>query len=229
LGLDSFGGMIEEIDGEYKKRQAEIEASFMKIISHYADRARLREITDSLLRRYGTVISAFDAGVDEICEVAAVSENTALLIKLLGYIQGRRVYDDFEFSRVHSEREIATLLSSAFVGLSRETVYMLSFDKKGRAVSLDYIGEGSVNASEVFTRLLAERAARNKASSVIIAHNHPSGVAMPSEADRLATKTVFEALRASGILLRSHYVIAGRDSFVLVPNGETGEVEKQSF
>ena len=103
---------------------------------------------------------------------------------------------------------------------------MLSFDSRGRVKGCDLLGEGTVNASEVYPRKIAECAVRRGASSVILAHNHPSGVANASDDDISATLALFATLRSMGIRLYRHVVVAGRDHFVIEPDEEGREVNK---
>ncbi len=175
-----------------------------------------------LLSEYGSIDAVISRDADELAGV--VGESSAILLKLLAYIDSRRVCDSFRFGRRHSDAEILDLLSAVMIGLSRETVYMVSVNDRGAVVACDMIGEGTVNASDIYPRKLVECAIKRGAVAVYLAHNHPSGTADPSNADIAATSRVFSTFRAAGIKLCGHAVIAERQRRIMVPNEITGEI-----
>ena len=81
-----------------------------------------------------------------------------------------------------SERAGAYLLE-CFDGESREVIYQLCLDRKGKLLACKRLGEGSVASADLDVRRLVENAILTGASAVILAHNHPSGVALPSDGD----------------------------------------------
>ena len=73
------------------------------------------------------------------------------------------------------------------------------------------VSEGSVNTAEVSVRKVVEAALSVNATTVVLAHNHPSGIAVPSMEDIVTTRRMAVALDAVGITLEDHIVVAGRD------------------
>jgi len=78
------------------------------------------------------------------------------------------------------------------------------------------VGEGSVNSAGVPIRKLVEIALASNATSVILAHNHPSGLAIPSGEDVVTTERVAAALRAVDIILSDHMVFSDNDCVSMV-------------
>ena len=175
-----------------------------------------------LVAEYGSVDAVISHDADELSGL--VGGSAVILLKLLAYIDSRRAYDNFTFGKKHTEAEMLDLLASVMIGLSRETVYMVSVNAKGCVVACDMIGEGTMNASDIYPRKLVEYAVKRGAVSVYLAHNHPSGTENPSEDDILATSRVFATLRAAGIRMVAHAVVAERRMRVMVPNEITGEI-----
>ena len=173
-----------------------------------------------LLSEYGSIDAVICRDADELAGV--VGESAAILLKLVGYIESRRVYDGFGFGRMHTDSEIFELMAAMMLGHSRETVYMTSVNAKGAVVACDMMGEGTVNASDVYPRKLVECAVKRGAIRVYLAHNHPNGTATPSTDDISATSRVFATLRAAGIRLVAHAVVAERKMNIMVPDEETG-------
>lgn len=165
-------------------------------------------VADSLSKKYGTLGVLMSSTLEELLENEGVNSQCALSLKLLGYVHSRSVTDSFKLGRMHTDDEIREYLTALFLGLSIETVYCLSVDNKGRIVSSDYLGEGTVNSSEIYPRRVLECAARNKASGIIIAHNHPKGRAEASNEDLAATEYIKCVLRDAGINLVAHYLVS---------------------
>ena len=95
-----------------------------------------------------------------------------------------------------------------FYGRRNETVYLLCMDAKCKVLSCKEVGEGSVNSAAVPIRRIVEMALGSNATSVILAHNHPSGLAIPSGDDYLTTRQLAIALSAVDITLVDHLVMA---------------------
>ena len=82
------------------------------------------------------------------------------------------------------------------------------------------ISKGSVNASEIYIKKILELALRYKAASAIIAHNHPSGIAYPSELDSESTVIIKNALSNLNIALTNHYIVAANQVFSMADSSE---------
>lgn len=157
------------------------------------------------------------------------TERAAHLFKLIAALVSRAVCDAFKLGAVHSESEIVRYVYALFYGMHNETVYMLSLDSRGRVTHCDCISEGTVNAAEVHPRRVAEIAVKRGASSIVLAHNHPTGAALPSRDDISATAGLFETCRALGVPLIKHVIVADRRHYVLKPDPEEGIVRTVGF
>ena len=102
-------------------------------------------------------------------------------------------------------------LLELLAGEKKELLYQVCLDGKGKLLSCRCISKGSVGASPVYVRQVVENALYAGASGIILAHNHPSGVALPSAEDRMVTHQVMEALEPLGIRLIDHIVVADND------------------
>ena len=83
----------------------------------------------------------------------------------------------------------------------------------------EVLNHGVVNAVDISTRRLLETALKHKASAVVLAHNHPDGVAMPSREDEAFTEKTAEALRLMGIRMMDHIIVAGKNYFSMRESG----------
>ena len=107
-----------------------------------------------------------------------------------------------------------------FYGRRNEMVYLLCLDAKCKVLSCKLLGEGSVNSAGVPVRRIVETALAANATSVVLAHNHPSGLAVPSDADVLTTRRVAMALDAVEIELLDHIVVADDDYVSMAQSGK---------
>lgn len=192
------------------------ESSLVKLLATSVGEGKARECTERLLARYGSLATVFSEHVDDIASVGGINKNAALLIKLVAYVNSRRVTDGFRFGVAHSEEELCEYLSALFLGASFETVYAILLDDKNRVISTEFIGEGTVNASDVVPRKILECAKRRGSKRIILAHNHPKGSATPSRDDIMTTGRLFELFATVGVRLVAHYIVA---------DGEVGRVE----
>ena len=170
------------------------------------------ELAHRLLARFGSLSGVLDADFDELCQVEGVGANVATLLKLVPGL-ARRYLDDYDENGVvlATIEEVGTFLRPKFIGRNNEMIFLLCMDSRGGVVYGDFIAEGSINAAPMYTRNILEAAMRSHAVSVILAHNHPRGLALPSNADMLATRAVFDALTAAKIRLADHLIFAGSD------------------
>ena len=100
-----------------------------------------------------------------------------------------------------------------------ESLALLCLDSQKRVISCVELNRGVVNSVEANVRKIVETALRYRAVCVIMAHNHPDGVASPSEEDNLITKQVATALYSVSIPLVDHIIVAGEEYFSYADSG----------
>jgi len=172
------------------------------------------EIADKLSQKYGTLYRLTEASADDIAGCCG-SLLAAEVIRLSVALTARRVTDTVKAGRKYSKEKIEEYIKWRLFGFSRETVYLVLFDSKGRLISCEYVGEGVVNASSVLPRKLIDLALSKNAKSIILAHNHPDGFLKPSKTDLDTTAALHAVLKNSGIDMLSHYIVA---------NGECADI-----
>lgn len=183
-------------------------SEYLAELLSYASLEDAQSTAEELLRRYLTVENMFTAPLRELD--SAVGLNAALYIKLLAYITSRRRTDKLAFGKKQTSAEIAEYLKAFYLGESVEKICLISFDSRGRLISIDTLGEGTINASEVLPRKAIEVAIGVSAASVSIAHNHPFGTTTPSSDDINLTRTFDMIFSGCGIKLQDHFIVAGQ-------------------
>lgn len=119
-------------------------------------------------------------------------------------------------------RTAANVLRPCFYGAKNELVYLLCLDGKGKLLSCPKIGEGSVNAAEVIPRKVVNAALLSNAAMVVLAHNHVSGLALPSQEDRATTLYLRDLLAQVGVTLLDHLVFVDDDMVSMADSGFLG-------
>ena len=170
-----------------------------------------RDTAEHLLEKYGSVDRIMAADTNVHTDDVAVGGTAALYIKLVASVISRMGTEKYKFGVTHSTQQTDEYLKALFLPCSVECVYALTYDKRGRALACDLISEGVVNSSELLPRKIVEVATRRRAAYMIIAHNHPLGVASPSDADVAATMSIARILSNSGVSLVRHVIVSGNE------------------
>ena len=165
-----------------------------------------------LLDHFGNLHQVLEAPPEQLMAVAGIREHTAVLLGLVKGISQKYLIDyKVKPEQLMSRKECGRYLLDRFVGRRDETVMLLCLDAKRSPLACRVISEGSVNTAEVSVRKVVEAALAVNATTVVLAHNLPSGIALPSMEDIVTTRRVGMALDGVGIELEDHIVVAGRD------------------
>lgn len=177
-------------------------------------------IAHSLLDHFGSLAQVLEADVEELKKVSGIKEHAATLLAL--------VTDLCRYYQVNcaQQTEVLTTLDACgrylvprFFGRTRETVFLLCLDAKCKVLCCREMGEGSVNTASISVRKVVETALAANATTVVLAHNHPSGIAVPSEEDIQTTQRIAAALSAVEVYLADHIVVADGDYVSMAQSG----------
>ena len=193
----------------------------LELLLFYAiPRQDTNPIAHALLERFGSLYQVLEAPREELVKIKGISDHTAILLQLMPAL-GRR----YQVSRGEVQKVLTTTESCGqyllpfFVGRRVECVYLLCLDAKCKVLCCKEVGEGSVNSAGVSIRRIVEVALLAGASTVVLAHNHPSGLALPSGEDVQTTRRVAAALSAVEVRLADHIVVADDDFVSLAQSG----------
>ena len=107
--------------------------------------------------------------------------------------------------------EVAVYLIPQFYGAVTEQVYVLFLDDRNCPIKLQKVTEGTVNEAAMARTQIARLAVQCHATQAVLAHNHPSGSAIPSQGDIKATEDVYRALDAIDCRFGDHLILAGEN------------------
>lgn len=185
----------------------------MEMLLFYSiPRKDTNEIAHELVSRFGSIAGIIDAPVDELVKVNGVNTNTAALIKLIMPVARRYMFDKKRSTHKYTNiDEVGNYLLSRYMGYSKEVFSITSFSGSGSILGFDILSEGDVSEVSISTRTVIEAVLKRQAVCAIIAHNHPDGVAVPSDNDIAVTENIKNALAHINVRLLDHLIIADGD------------------
>jgi DNA repair protein RadC len=114
---------------------------------------------------------------------------------------------------------VSEYLVAKFAGLEHEVFAILLLDNRHRVIRYEEMFRGTIDGCSVHPREVVKAALTANAAAVILAHNHPSGVAEPSRADTQLTKRLTDALALVDIRVLDHFVVGGVDTMSFSERG----------
>lgn len=193
----------------------------LELLLFYAiPRRDTNETAHLLLERYGSLTGVFNAPVEDLMKAEGIGENAAVFLKLVpAACRKARLSGDGRDIILNSVDKIGDYLIDCFSGETAEVIYQLCLDKKGKLLACKRLAEGAVDNADLNVRKLVENTLLSSASAVVIAHNHPSGIALPSNEDYATTWRVQEALASIGVPLQDHIIVADGDYVSMAQSG----------
>ncbi|MCI9332857.1 MAG: DNA repair protein RadC [Oscillibacter sp.] len=180
-------------------------------------------LAHALMDRFGSLAGVLSAPVELLSQVKGVGERTAVLLRMVPQVAQKARLAELERELVLNTRErVGPYLLELFSQERNEAVYQICLDGKGKLLACRRLGEGSTSAVNLDVRKVVENAILHAASSVILAHNHPSGVALPSPDDHAATDRVRTALESIDVRLEDHIIVADHDFISFSESGYLG-------
>lgn len=195
----------------------------LELLLYYTiPRMDVNDLAHKLINAMGSLHAVLDAPVEELLKIPGIGENTAVLLKLIPQINRR-----YLISRENSSGKVTLDGSKAagryivplFYSERDEVIYIISLDNENKVISCRPTFRGDLNSATVSIRKIVEHALRDNATSVIMAHNHTSGAAQPSEDDIKTTSDIDSALKAVEIKLADHIIVAGSDYMSMLESG----------
>lgn len=109
---------------------------------------------------------------------------------------------------LNSPTAVRNYLRIAMHGAERELFYCVFLDAQNRVIAAEQLFCGSITQTVVYPREVVKAVLRHNATALILAHNHPSGVAEPSLPDQALTRTLMEALALIDVKVLDHFIVA---------------------
>lgn len=171
------------------------------------------ELAHRLIQHFGDFCRVLEATPEELMRVEGIGPKSARVITTVmsfgRYYGLKKRKHRAALNRTEAAVEYVKPL---FLGIQNELLYLILLDDKCCPVRDLRIAEGVPNRVHIDTRKLLRDVARTDATCGILAHNHPTGLPIPSEADLIATAGIMQALEPLGVSVVDHIIVAGEES-----------------
>ncbi len=169
-------------------------------------------VAHELIDRYKTISGVLDAPVEELLEFKGITRNNVGLLKMIMPIANiYRSEKQPTCSDFSDYAEISRFITAKFEALSEEKFGVLFLDGRGHNLGFEFIGTGSISSVGISSRDIIKRTFEHRANAVVLAHNHPNGVALPSPEDAQNTENIASALSHVDVRLLDHIIVADGD------------------
>lgn len=181
----------------------------------------VKPLAKSLIRKFGSFSKVLDAPVHELEKVKGMGAASALNLTafrgvMAYYFQDAAVTGKEQITKMSV---LIEMLRAQIGHKENEVLFAIFLNAKNEVLSTKELGEGTVAQASAFPRKIVEEALQLKATSLILAHNHPGGVAQPSEHDVRITDEIKKALDLVDVSLQDHIILAGNEYYSFKRNG----------
>lgn len=201
------------------------------LLFYCVPRKDTRELAIRLLEHFGSIVQVLDATPEELERVPGVGEGIstffALRRELERYYRIKR--DESPVAPLMTPEDFGRSLQGKFIHQRNEVVYVLCLDAKCKLLSCLFVGEGSVNSANISIRKIVEICLNANATTVVLAHNHPGGLAFPSTDDIQTTYRLAQALSTVDIHFADHLIFAEGDYISMAQSGYYKPTESALF
>lgn len=194
---------------------------FLEMLLYYViPRRDTNELSHALLERYGSLRGVLDAPAGDLTTVPGIGDHTARYLEMIREALRRYITEPVKemhyiFSCSDAGKYFVPILQYETV----EKVYLMCLNGRGAVISCGEIATGTLTTVNVSIRKIVDIAMRAHATSVVLAHNHPAGFALPSTEDRAYTIELKHALELMDIQLMDHILVADSDYVSFAQSG----------
>ena len=198
-------------DGPDGLSDAELLAIFLRV--GMKGKSAVDLARDLIARFDGDLHRLCEAGVEELASVSGIGPAKASQLKAVFALAGRALARRLaERDLLGSPSAVRDYLRLRYASLPHEVFVILMLDTQNRLIEACEPFRGTLGQTAVYPREVARLALQKNAAAVILAHNHPSGVAEPSDADIRLTRELKAALALLDIRVLDHFIVAGTGS-----------------
>ncbi|WP_371876216.1 DNA repair protein RadC [Vibrio sp. HB161653] len=165
-------------------------------------------LSESLIEHFGCLRDLFSAPMDEFCQHRGLGAVKYAQLQAVLEMSSRYFAESLERGEaLTSPQHTRCYLSAKLRDRTREVFFVLFLDNQHRVIGEEILFEGTIDSASVYPREVVKQALAHNAAALILAHNHPSGVAEPSQADRRITDRLVDALGLVDIRILDHFVV----------------------
>jgi len=170
------------------------------------------ELAHKLIDTYGSLGGVLEAPFEELLQFPRLTENNIPLLKMIIPIARQCALEKSEeLLKISKPDNIGHFIISKYYGLTKERFSVTLISQSGKITDFKFLSEGDISEVGISMRNLIQYVIQKNCFCVVVAHNHPNGLALPSKADIDATIKLRDALSAVNVKLLDHLIISGKD------------------
>jgi DNA repair protein RadC len=178
------------------------------------------DVARDVLGEFGGLNALFVAPLPEFQRTKGLGEAKYAQLHAMLELSRRALREDLMVrDALNSPKAVQDFLKLTLAALPAEVFYVLFLDAQHRLIAAEEMFRGTLTQTSVYPREVVKQALRRNSAAVILAHNHPSGIAEPSRADELLTQALKSALDLVDIKVLDHLVIAGNIAWSFAERG----------
>jgi DNA repair protein RadC len=178
------------------------------------------DMARDLLGEFGSLQALLNAEQDRFCQSHGLGQAKYAQLQAVLEMARRHFAEILQRGNALTSPDITrAYLSAQLRGHSYEVFACLFLDNQNRVIVWEELFRGTIDGASVYPREVAKRALFHHAAAVIFAHNHPSGINEPSQADRQITDKLKQALGLFDIRVLDHFIVGDGDPYSFAENG----------
>jgi DNA repair protein RadC len=176
------------------------------------------DLARELVNRFGSLTQLFATSEADFCAVHGMGQAKYVQLQAVLEMSRRALKEELHRGdTLNSPRVVRDYLQLLLGGRHQEVFLVLFLDTQHRVIASEELFHGTLSQTSVYPREVVKRALAHNAAAVILAHNHPSGVAEPSQSDQLLTDALKQAL--SLVDVQDHFVVAAGQTLSFAEKG----------
>jgi len=178
------------------------------------------DLARDLLADFGSLKALLDADQQRFCQAHGLGDAKYAQLQAVLEMAKRHFKEVLQRGNALTSPDITrAYLSAQLRGYSYEVFACLFLDNQHRVIQLDELFRGTIDGASVYPREVVKKALHHNAAAVIFAHNHPSGIAEPSSADKHITEKLKQALALFDIRVLDHFIIGDGPPYSFAEHG----------
>lgn len=175
-------------------------------------------LAHTLLDRFGSFRGIIEADPKELMSIPMIAEHSVVFFSLISEFMRRYLCEEENNAvKYDTIEKIGEYFIKKYIGVNTETVYVMLLDNSLRLVECKKVHEGSVNSAGFDIRKIYQYATAKNVPNIVLAHNHPGGVAVPTSDDINSTVILVQGCEILGLNILEHIVVAG-DKYIPIMN-----------
>lgn len=190
------------------------------ILFNSIPRKDVKPLAKDLIKRFGSLGKVLYASPENLSLIPEIGNATIALFKLMQQVLQRVTQEQLlKKPIVGSWDQLITYARTSIGYKTKENLHILYLNTKNMLITDEVHEHGSTNSISIYPREIAKSALYYDASSVILIHNHPSGVTKPSDSDLSITKDIQKALLSINVSVIDHVIISSTSYFSFKAHG----------